>query len=276
MICAHPVETSNGPVSCGRCQNCRVNHKRMWTGRIVLEASEYKTRSTFSTLTYSPEYLPPGGGLRKSHVQNFLQSLRDAKIGKIRYFAVGEYGEKTQRPHYHLALFGLDPFVYDEEITRRWKYGHVKNGEITSASAAYCAGYCTKKLDEKEVLAGQPAEFHMASKAPPLGAAGVKRIEQTMYTRHGAKMLEKLEDVPNSFRLEGKVYPLGKYWTNYLRDQVFQGEFKPVGMPKMYWEVNVDAETKAANEALRAERQQLARQHHAKAWRRRNANSRTL
>jgi hypothetical protein len=241
-----------------------------------MEASEYSTRSTFTTLTYRDEDLPQGGGLRKIHVQNYLQSLRNSKIGKIRYFAVGEYGEKTMRPHYHLALFGVDPYQFDEVLSEKWPYGHVKNGEVTAASAAYCAGYCTKKLAEKEIVPGQPEEFHLASKQPPLGAACVRRIEELMHSKRGSAIFEKIGDVPNTVRVWGKVYPLGKYWTNHLRDQVFQGEYKPEGMPKMYYEVNLDAETKEANRKLREEAATNARKQNAKLWRRRSANQRTL
>jgi hypothetical protein len=237
-----------------------------------MEASESSMRSSFVTLTYRDEELPPGGGLRKVHVQNYLQRLRDSSMGKVRYFAVGEYGEKTKRPHYHLGLFNVDPFEFEAVISDKWPYGHVKTGEITAASAAYCAGYCFKKMGEKTVVPGQPDEFQLASKAPPLGAAAVRRIEEYMYSRHGAAVVEKLGDVPNHYRLQGKMYPLGKYWVNWLRDRVFLGEYKPVGLPAMYYEVNLDEETKRARAELRRD----AQAKHAKLFRRRNANPRTL
>ena len=248
----------------------------MWTGRILMESSESVNRSSFVTLTYSEENLPSGNGLRKTDLQNYLQRLRDSSIGKVRYYAVGEYGEKTLRPHYHLALFNVDPYGFEEIIDKKWGLGHVKTGEITPQAAAYCAGYCTKKQGEKELIPGQPEEFHLASKNPPLGAAAVRRLEEYMYTRHGASVLEKLGDVPNSVRMNGKQYPLGRYWVDHLRKRVFQGERIPQGVPAMYHEVNLYEETRKAKEALRAATADQAQKHAAKLHRRRNANSRTL
>lgn len=43
--------------------------------------------------------------LSKSDLQKFLKRLRKAYGKKVRYFACGEYGPKTFRPHYHLLFF---------------------------------------------------------------------------------------------------------------------------------------------------------------------------
>lgn len=272
MICGYPVESPHGLVACGQCMNCRTNHKRSWVGRILLEASEYKTNSTFLTMTYKDEALPTGGGLRKSHVQDYIKRLRRKSVGAVRYFAVGEYGEKTKRPHYHMILFGFEPWHWQEKLQEAWPHGHVKAGECTPASASYTAGYCVKKLAESQVIEGQPPEFHIESHKPPLGAAGLKRITDVMYTRHGAAMLKKLEDVPNSYRIHGKTYPIPRHWVRKMRDEVFQGEWKPMGTPQKEWLVDYAEEAKRSLEEYR----QLAQQHAAKKYARRNAKSRTL
>lgn len=65
------------------------------------------------TLTYNDANLPTievDGVLHsvviKSEVQNFLKRLRQ-RLGfpELRYFAVGEYGGKLNRAHYHLIIF---------------------------------------------------------------------------------------------------------------------------------------------------------------------------
>lgn len=277
MLCGNPVDTANGLVSCGRCMNCRINKRRMWAGRILLEAGEYKHRSSFITMTYDDDHLvggsvSPGGVLVKRHVQNYMQGLRNGPIGKVRYYAAGEYGDKTKRAHYHAMLFGVDPYGFEEEIKKKWPHGNVHVGECTPKSAAYAAGYATKKMGDWEREGKPGPEFHISSKNPPLGAASVQRIRDLMYGRHGAATLEKIGDVPNSVRIQGKMYPLGKYWIQRMRDEVFLGEYKPSGTPKHEWCINYDEEKARSDELARQQAAAINRKRFA----RRNANSRTL
>jgi hypothetical protein len=82
---------------------------------------------------------------------------------KIRYYAVGEYGEKTNRPHYHACIFGhaftekrtilrQTPSLLwtNPEIQEAWPFGHVSVGALTFATAQYTASYVTKKLRAKQ------------------------------------------------------------------------------------------------------------------------------
>jgi hypothetical protein len=80
--------------------------------------------ASFITLTYSDEYLPDDLSVHKEHLQKFFKRLRKAIYpSKIRYFACGEYGTKTQRPHYHAIVFGLSLCDYDRRLVKRcWKY----------------------------------------------------------------------------------------------------------------------------------------------------------
>lgn len=89
---------------------CRINRRRGWAGRILLESMGYPA-SYFVTLTYAPPFLPLADGrvptLFKPDLQNFCKRLR--KRFSFRYFACGEYGETRGRPHYHLILFTNEP-----------------------------------------------------------------------------------------------------------------------------------------------------------------------
>lgn len=117
-------------------------------------------RSSFITLTHSDETLPWNGNLDVKLWQVFAAKLR-RKMGKFRFYHCGEYGEKTNRPHYHALLFGID-FRHDrtlfrvtsdghhlyesETLNECWdNQGHALIGEVTSESAGYVAGYVTKK-----------------------------------------------------------------------------------------------------------------------------------
>ncbi len=91
--------------ACGQCMPCRITRKREWETRLNLEWQTWKM-GAFVTLTYKPEELPEAekfknGNLKKKDLQDFMKRFRrsyERKYGKrkIRYFGVGEYGERTK------------------------------------------------------------------------------------------------------------------------------------------------------------------------------------
>eukprot|EP00481_Brizalina_sp_1-RS-2013_P003097 TRINITY_DN8386_c0_g1_i1.p1 TRINITY_DN8386_c0_g1~~TRINITY_DN8386_c0_g1_i1.p1 ORF type:complete len:127 (+),score=9.80 TRINITY_DN8386_c0_g1_i1:32-382(+) len=93
--------------------------------------------------------MPEGGTLMRSHLKGFVDKLRNGSLGHFRYFAVGEYGDKTLRPHYHLAIFNTPPEHWAEYFDKKWEYGFTMAGEMTAQSAAYVSGYCAKKMTDK-------------------------------------------------------------------------------------------------------------------------------
>jgi hypothetical protein len=145
---------------CGQCILCRLEHARQWAVRITHEA-QLHTESSFVTLTYDDEHLPPHNGLNYADLQKFWKRLRKA-IGPLRYYAVGEYGDQTHRPHYHACIFG-HAFTANRTIVRQqptllwtnpvleaaWGLGHVSVGALTFQTAQYTASYVTKKLNNK-------------------------------------------------------------------------------------------------------------------------------
>jgi hypothetical protein len=104
--------------------------------------------------------LPKFGQLVKSDLQRFFKRLRKAGF-KFRYVASGEYGDITRRPHFHIALFGVD-FSHDrrvfgrasggdrtfisESVSRYWPFGNHLIGTLNFESAAYIARYILKKI----------------------------------------------------------------------------------------------------------------------------------
>lgn len=117
-------------------------------------------------LTYDDAHLPEHGQLWKDDLQRFFKRLRKGGY-KFRYVASGEYGETTRRPHFHIALFGVD-FDFDRvlfgraaggdrtyisrTVDRFWsdKFGQpIGNhliGTLNFESAAYIARYIMKKI----------------------------------------------------------------------------------------------------------------------------------
>jgi len=77
-----------------------------------------------------------------------MKRLRKKTGYAHKYYCVGEYGSKFQRPHYHAIIFGAT----EREIHQAWegyRDGDVINGNalcgaVTSSSIAYCAKYVDK------------------------------------------------------------------------------------------------------------------------------------
>lgn len=190
----------------------------MWTARLVLEAAVHSRPSAFITLTYDKEHHPEGGSLVPDHVDEFRYRLRYL-VGPFRYYFVGEYGEAKFRPHYHGLLFGVMPT--DAAYRRVWEHGSFYAGTFSIDSAAYCAGYVTKKMTKKDDprLLGRYPEFSRMSRKPGLGSAGLQRIADWCYTSQGAAYIQRFHDVPQVVRFGGKIYPLGRYLVGKLRKE---------------------------------------------------------
>lgn len=176
-------------IPCQKCWACQLNYSAEWATRIMLEAkkSEY---NFFITLTYDDEHLPilediqgkdkntgvhvlykndgtwTTGSLLPEDMDTFLNSLRKhferKNIKGIKYFYCGEYGETTNRPHYHIILLNCPLDIYEfydthidtnykahwksKEVERYWKKGMIDIAELEWSCAAYVARYCTKKI----------------------------------------------------------------------------------------------------------------------------------
>lgn len=163
---------------CGGCVGCRMARAREWALRCELELRDHE-RSRWGTLTYDDTHLPPT--LVKRHLSGFIKRLR-ARGERVRFFASGEYGERTERPHYHPILFGLRD---DSLVQECWPFGFASLYPVTPKAVAYVAGYVAKKVGWKlesgervdyktgEVYQYQPP-FVLMSRRPGIGASARK------------------------------------------------------------------------------------------------------
>lgn len=167
MACTHPVTLLSGPnrwmvVPCGKCLQCRIAHSREWATRILHEMDSWND-SSFVTLTYNPENEPKDKSLRKRDLQLYFKRLRKEK--KIKYFACGEYGPSTMRPHYHAIIFGVSP--KDKNVLNDcWGMGFIAAGNVTYESARYVAQYVDKKYygdKQKQVYGDKEPPFQLQS-----------------------------------------------------------------------------------------------------------------
>lgn len=159
-------------IPCGHCLSCRLRRSREWANRCMLELPYHKY-SYFVTLTYSDEFVPFSTtvgedgyfrntfSLKKKDVQDFIKRLRKnyKYDNHIKYYAVGEYGDLTARPHYHLIIFGLQlddlkfykssslgfSYYNSSFLDSVWKKGHVVVTDVSWETCAYVARYILKK-----------------------------------------------------------------------------------------------------------------------------------
>lgn len=163
-------------LSCGGCLSCRSRRARDWAIRCQLELKSHDA-AAWCTLTYEDRYLPPT--LVKAHVSRWLRSVRRTAPNRVRFFACGEYGERTLRPHYHCIVYGENSAP---RLEGAWPYGFVRVDPVTPAVIAYTAGYAAKKLrlrerGEREWLVSPDGElyqhqppFLLMSRRPGIGA----------------------------------------------------------------------------------------------------------
>lgn len=199
FVAAYEVVTDCITVPCGQCIGCRIDYSREWANRMLMELP-YHDSAYFITLTYDPLHVPMVAdvdlysGVSQSVLTLFPRDLelfwkrlrRDFPADKIRYYAAGEYGEQTWRPHYHAIVFGLhlrdlellrvvrgSAYYTSKQLQRVWSKGHVLIGAVTWQSCAYVARYCTKKAHGRDAelyrsFSLEP-EFSRMSKKPGLG-----------------------------------------------------------------------------------------------------------
>lgn len=220
MNCKKPFVKGLEPFPCGQCLPCRINKRRLWTHRILLE-SKCHERSLFLTLTLSPDHYPSDGSLNPALVRNWLKRIRKAHAPHtLRFFAVGEYGDQTQRAHYHCVLFGTradTPAIAD----KCWGLGHVDIRELSPELAQYIAGYTVKKLTRPDdpSLGGRHPEFARMSLRPGIGALAVPAIADTLASEHGSKLIARDADAPAVLRHGKKLLPLGRYLRQKIRQE---------------------------------------------------------
>lgn len=144
-------------VSCGQCIGCRLEYSRQWAVRCYHE-SQLHLDNCMVTLTYDDDHLPHGGSLVPDHFSKFIKRLRRRTGIKLKHFSCGEYGDETNRPHYHACIFGYGfpdrthwrttgthRHYRSDQLESLWKFGNAELTDFSFKTAAYVARYMVKK-----------------------------------------------------------------------------------------------------------------------------------
>nr|AOV86344.1 putative replication protein VP4 [uncultured virus] len=227
MLCKNPYMRGILAHGCGQCLPCRISQRRLWTHRMMLESLEHE-HSSFITLTYSDDHIPESGSLDPKHVQDWLKAIRRrVEPTRLRYFLVGEYGDETFRPHYHVALFGYEPckylrsrYKYNKDccfqcdlVRDTWGKGNIDVGVLEKDSAQYVAGYTTKKMTSKDDprLCGRFPEFARMSLKPGIGASFMDVVADAYQAQLMSVSSESTIRLPSILNHGSKQWPLGRY-----------------------------------------------------------------
>jgi len=141
---------------CGQCPRCLSKRKNSWVFRLKQE-QKVSTSSAFLTLTYAntPTSMNGFPTLKTKDLQDFHKRLRthidrNYEKNKIRYYACGEYGTRTFRPHYHSIMMNLpkDYLTNPELIASIWGHGHVYVAPSNGKTIQYVAKYVMKSNED--------------------------------------------------------------------------------------------------------------------------------
>lgn len=220
MPCFSPLRLPRvGLVSCGQCRGCRIRRLADWKSRCLLETAASKS-AFFLTLTRRDapvdHHTVVDQSLRPRELQLFWKRLR-RRFGyvKYRYLAVGEYGERSGRPHYHALLWcdrAVSTHAIELAVSRSWTAGFVHVGTVTGQSISYTIEYAFKSAAEwaRDFGDGRIPPFGRFSQG--IGRAAVDEFRglcevdpETGQVFLGA-----------SFRVEGREF----FWPKYLRRRI--------------------------------------------------------
>jgi len=201
--------TKSVPVPCGKCPSCKMRRVNEWVFRLM-EEERHSVAAHFITLTYDTNHVPISDNgfmtLRKSDFQDYMKRLRKLCFAKLKYYAVGEYGTKNKRPHFHAIVFNV---VDSQSFVDAWtldgvQIGDVHIGHVTTDSIAYTMKYIDKYVPPKRFSRDDRVrQFALMSKG--LGKSYVDR---------GKKYHRKNPTQMYVTKLSGHKVPMPRYYRN--------------------------------------------------------------
>lgn len=227
-MCARPFtkKMENGqeiPLPCGKCATCKKKRVSHWSFRLM-QQEKVSESAFFVTLTINTEFMPITKNgfmtLDKTILQKYFKRLRKLEHGKkISYYAVGEYGTKTKRPHFHIILFNATP----QNIEQAWTInnhiiGLVHIGNVSGASIGYTLKYINKIGYKQEHARDDRArEFSLMSKG-----IGACYLTPQMVAWHKADMYNRYYATNHNFKTSFPRYYKNKIYTDEEKEQIAQ------------------------------------------------------
>lgn len=225
-MCVSPINLKNDnprihedyltrKVPCGRCFECLTAKQGEWRFRLLQEMKDAED-AHFITYTYEDNWLVLNENyipvLNYEDLQKFHKRFRTnykrkyGKTSNYKYFAVGEYGERTGRPHYHAIAFNvidIDLFIDS------WQCGNIHIGDVNENSITYTLKYILKKLNKED------AKMLLKQGIIPERAMMSKNLGAGFLTKEMIKYFK--DDPTRNAKYFGKNVTLPRYY----RDKIF-------------------------------------------------------
>lgn len=203
------------PVPCHVCQGCRIDRISMWFNRCSYEYIQQPC--CFVTLTYSDYFVKYKKGSLLPTIchedwSKFVQTLKrrfsaiDPELYRgIRFVACSEYGDKTQRPHFHGILFGIHPSFVDV-VKSSWPFGLVDVGAVRKGGIRYVLKYMSKM----QVGERNKAEFFdLHREAPHMYFSN--GLGSGYFVAHAGEIARY-----GAIKIGNRFVPVPPYWKNKL------------------------------------------------------------
>lgn len=214
-----------------------------------MEEDKISSSSLFITLTYDTDnvHITPRGfmNLDKRDVQLFMKKLRKQNTNTLKYYACGEYGDKTKRPHYHIILFNANL----QTIQKNWKHGQIHYGTVSEASVGYTLKYMSKPIkvplhqnDDRN------KEFSLMSKG-----IGKSYLTHKMLKWHHADLKERMYCNIK----DNKKIAMPRYYKEKIYNQEQRGELKSHHTEKLTKELEELAYNPNIREIMQSRKQSI-------------------
>lgn len=197
-------------VPCGQCINCLKQRGSSWSLRLNLEY-KYLTpvqqrNSYFVTLTLSDDYINEDKSML---IRRFLERIRKKCKRSVKHWIINEFGENTQRYHFHGILFDI-PFPR-HELLSYWKYGFIDIKPLTPRRVGYVTTYINKNLKGTPYKV-QPPELKQTIWCSP--GLGKQVVNDKKVTNH---LHVNDRPTPFMYNLSNRIQALPRY----LRQKFF-------------------------------------------------------
>jgi hypothetical protein len=231
-------------VSCGVCPDCKSRRVSDWVFRLQVEERN-SSSAYFITLTYDDDHVPliENNGitlqtLNPKDLTDYWKRLRyHDDNNNIKYYACGEYGGQTSRPHYHAIVFNVKD---KNNILKAWSLksennpmGFVDIGTVTGSSIAYVCKYVDKRrfgeIQDLDYVDPRVPEYSVNSNG--LGKSylteSIIKYYKDDLTRVTVRNFEE-KDIPMPRYYRKKIYsPSEMWWQNmYIQSITYGNELE--------------------------------------------------
>ena len=201
-------------VPCGKCIACLKRKRQEWICRLTEETKDKTNKSCyFVTLTYDDSCIPIVDNddgflftLVKSDFQLFMKRFRKL-VPICKFFAIGEYGGKTHRPHMHFICWLKDyfnPSQMDIVLSQSWKDGFHSCDVVNPARINYVTKYCITKPSDfvnQLVRLGAAPPFMLCSRGLGLNYVTVnERLQSTSNVHYYTTQQKHKVSLPRYWR----------------------------------------------------------------------------